>query len=53
MKGHIRRRGKSTWEIKFDLGSDPSTGKRLTRSQRQRHQGARSSGGREDHRLNR
>jgi integrase len=31
MKGHIRRRGAESWEIKFDLGTDPATGKRLTR----------------------
>src|SRR5690348_14951059 len=33
MKGHIRRRGERSWEIKFDLGADPLTGKRLTRYQ--------------------
>lgn len=31
MTGHIRRRGKQSWELKFDLGTDPLTGKRLTR----------------------
>lgn len=31
MTGHIRRRGQRSWEIKFDLGTDPLTGKRLTR----------------------
>lgn len=31
MTGHIRRRGQHSWELKFDLGSDPLTGKRLTR----------------------
>jgi integrase len=31
MTGHVRRRGKSSWELKFDLGTDPLTGKRLTR----------------------
>jgi integrase len=31
MTGHIRRRGERSWEIKFDLGTDPLTGKRLTR----------------------
>src|SRR5262249_25858295 len=31
MSGHIRRRGKSSWELKFDIGTDPVTGKRLTR----------------------
>jgi integrase len=29
--GHIRRRGEHSWELKFDLGTDPLTGKRLTR----------------------
>jgi integrase len=28
--GHIRRRAKRSWEIKFDLGRDPATGKRKT-----------------------
>jgi hypothetical protein len=31
MTGHIRRRGARSWELKFDLGTDPSSGKRLTR----------------------
>jgi integrase len=31
MTGHIRRRGKASWEIKFDLGRDPLTGKRRIR----------------------
>ena len=31
MTGHVRRRGKKSWELKFDLGTDPLTGKRLTR----------------------
>jgi integrase len=31
MTGHIRRRGKSSWEIKFDLGRDPITSKRRIR----------------------
>jgi integrase len=31
MSGHIRRRGARSWELKFDLGTDPLTGKRLTR----------------------
>jgi len=30
-RGHIRRRGKNSWEIKFDLGTDRRTGKRETR----------------------
>ena len=28
MKGHIRQRGKRSWELKFDTGRDPATGKR-------------------------
>src|SRR5579872_1568697 len=28
MKGHVRRRGEGSWELKFDLGRDPITGKR-------------------------
>ena len=31
MTGHVRRRGKASWEIKFDLGRDPATGKRRIR----------------------
>lgn len=31
MKGHIRRRGERSWELKFDLGRDPVTGKRQSR----------------------
>jgi integrase len=31
MSGHIRRRGKQSWGLKFDLGRDPVTGKRETR----------------------
>ena len=31
MTGHIRRRGKQSWEIKFDLGTDHLSGKRMTR----------------------
>jgi integrase len=30
-QGHIRRRGEGSWEIKFDLGRNPVTGKRETR----------------------
>src|SRR3974390_2092846 len=30
-QGHIRPQGKGSWEIKFDLGRDPVTGRRLTR----------------------
>jgi integrase len=29
--GHIRRRGARSWEIKFDVGTDPLTGRRQTR----------------------
>ena len=28
MKGHIRQRGKRSFELKFDAGRDPATGKR-------------------------
>ena len=31
MTGHIRQRGENRWELKFDLGRDPVTGKRETR----------------------
>jgi integrase len=31
MTGHIRRRGKQSWELKFDVGSDPLTGMRRIR----------------------
>lgn len=31
MTGHVRRRGERSWELKFDLGTDPQTGRRLTR----------------------
>lgn len=30
MRGNITRRGKTSWRLKFDLGTDPVTGKRLT-----------------------
>jgi integrase len=30
-KGHIRARGPNAWELKYDAGSDPVTGKRITR----------------------
>src|SRR5262249_29451905 len=30
-RGSIRRRGKASWELKFDLGTDAATGKRKTR----------------------
>jgi integrase len=29
MTGHIRRRGEHSWELKFDIGRDPATGRRL------------------------
>lgn len=31
MAGHIQRRGKNSWRLKFDLGADPLTGKRRIR----------------------
>jgi integrase len=31
MSGHIRRRGKSSWELKFDVGADPLSGRRRVR----------------------
>ena len=31
MTGHIRKRGKHSWEIKIDFGRDPFTGKRRTK----------------------
>jgi integrase len=31
MKGNLTRRGKNSWRIKFDLGTDPATGRRQTR----------------------
>lgn len=31
MTGHIRRRGARSWELKFDAGRDPATGRRLTK----------------------
>jgi len=30
-QGHIRQRGPQRWELKFDLGRDPASGKRLSR----------------------
>lgn len=33
MTGHIRKRGERSWELKFDLGADPLTGKRGIRYQ--------------------
>ncbi len=31
MKGQIRRRGERSWELRFDLGADPGTGRRRLR----------------------
>src|SRR5215472_1081833 len=31
MSGHLRQRSRLSWEIKFDAGRDPATGKRKTR----------------------
>jgi hypothetical protein len=31
--GHIRQRGKTSWELKFDAGPDPATGRRRIRYQ--------------------
>ena len=31
MTGHVRRRGERSWELKFDAGRDPGTGRRITR----------------------
>ena len=30
-QGHIRQRGPQSWELKFDLGRDPVSGKRQSR----------------------
>jgi integrase len=30
-QGHIRQRGERSWELKFDLGRDPISGKRMSR----------------------
>ena len=30
-QGHIRSQGRNSWEIKFDLGRDPLTGRRITK----------------------
>ena len=30
MRGNLTKRGKASWRLKFDLGADPVTGKRLT-----------------------
>ena len=31
MTGHVRRRGEHSWELKFDVGVNPATGRRKTR----------------------
>jgi integrase len=31
MTGHVRRRGERSWELKFDIGADPVTGRRRIR----------------------
>jgi integrase len=31
MRGHIRRRGEHSWELKYELGTDPRTGRRVTK----------------------
>jgi integrase len=31
MTGHVRRRGERSWELKYDVGNDPLTGKRRIR----------------------
>lgn len=33
MSGHIRRRGEQSWELKYEVGTEPHTGKRITRYQ--------------------
>jgi hypothetical protein len=30
-RGHIRQRGKNSWSLKFDLGRDPLSGRRITK----------------------
>lgn len=30
-QGHIRQQGEGSWELKFDLGRDPLTGRRITK----------------------
>ena len=30
MSGHIRKRGKNSWQLKFDAGVDATTGRRNT-----------------------
>lgn len=31
-EGHIRQRSAGSWELKFDLGRDPATGRRITKT---------------------
>jgi integrase len=33
MSGHVRRRGEQSWELKYEAGTDPRTGKRITKYQ--------------------
>ena len=33
MTGNITRRGKASWRLKFDVGRDPDTGRRITHYQ--------------------
>jgi integrase len=30
-RGHIRKQGRNSWELKFDIGRDPLTGRRVTK----------------------
>ena len=30
-QGHIRQQGEGSWELKFDLGRDPVSGRRITK----------------------
>ena len=49
MKGHIRKRGGNSWELKYDIGPDPVAGKRRMRSKTVR--GAKRDAQRELRRL--
>ena len=31
MRGHVRRRGERSWELKYEVGVDPRTGRRITK----------------------
>ena len=48
MKGHIRKRGKSSWAVMLDLGRDAS-GKRRHAAGKRRHAVPRSAVARIDH----